>query len=174
MVDEKKVKKAIQLLLEGLGEDTEREGLKNTPERVARMYSEILAGRDEDAGEHLSRVFPDETESGAMVMEKDISFFSTCEHHLMPFFGKVHVAYIPNGQVVGLSKLARTVEVFARRLQMQERMTEQIADALMEHLECDGVMVMVEAEHQAIRFQNFILDLLYRMLICIIQRQWLQ
>lgn len=145
MVDEKKIEKAVKLLLEGMGEDPKREGLVDTPKRVARMYTEILAGMEEEASTHLSRTFT--TESEDMVMEKDISFFSTCEHHLMPFFGKVHVAYIPDEKVAGLSKLARTVEVFARRLQMQERMTGQIADALMEELECLGAMVMVEAEH---------------------------
>ena len=145
MVDEEKVQQAIRLLLEGIGEDPEREGLVDTPRRVARMYTEVLAGMDEDAGQHLGRTFT--ATSGDMVLERDITFFSTCEHHLMPFFGKVHIAYLPDGKVTGLSKLARTVEVFARRLQMQERLTGQIADAVMEELSCKGVMVMVEAEH---------------------------
>ncbi len=145
MVDEEKVQQAIRLLLEGIGEDPEREGLIDTPRRVARMYSEVLAGMDEDAGQHLGRIFT--ATSGDMVLERDITFFSTCEHHLMPFFGKAHIAYLPDGKVTGLSKLARTVEVFARRLQMQERLTGQIADAVMDELSCKGVMVMVEAEH---------------------------
>lgn len=145
MVDESKIEKAIELLLEGMGEDVSREGLKDTPRRVARMYAETLSGMDEDAADHLCRTFT--TDSPDIVLERDITFFSTCEHHLMPFFGKVHVAYIPNGKVAGLSKLARTVEVFARRLQMQERMTGQIADALMKELDCKGACVMVEAEH---------------------------
>ena len=145
MVDEAKIERAIRLLLEGMGEDPEREGLADTPLRVARMYTETLAGMEDSAAEHLSRSFT--TDSEDVVMERDITFFSTCEHHLMPFFGKVHVAYIPNGRVAGLSKLARTVEVYARRLQMQERMTGQIADALMNELSCHGAMVMVEAEH---------------------------
>ena len=145
MVDEEKVQQAIRLLLEGIGEDPAREGLIDTPRRVARMYSEVLAGMDEDAGQHLGRTFT--TTTGDMVLERDITFFSTCEHHLMPFFGKVHIAYLPDGKVTGLSKLARTVEVFARRLQMQERLTGQIADAVMEELSCKGAMVMVEAEH---------------------------
>lgn len=145
MVDEKKVKEAITLLLEGLGEDIGREGLKETPDRIARMYTEILAGNDEDAGVHLSKRFPVNTNE--MVLEKDIVFYSMCEHHMMPFYGKAHIAYIPNGEVVGLSKLARTVEVFARRLQIQEQMTAQIADAMMEELNPQGVMVVVEAEH---------------------------
>ena len=135
MVDEKKVKEAIALLLEGIGEDVNREGLRETPDRIARMYTEILAGNDEDAGVHLAKRF--HVENNEMVLEKDIVFYSMCEHHMMPFYGKV----------VGLSKLARTVEVFARRLQIQEQMTAQIADAMMEELKPQGVMVVLEAEH---------------------------
>lgn len=145
MVDREKVEQAVRLLLEGIGEDVEREGLRDTPSRIARMYEEICGGMDEDAGEHLKKTFT--AENNEMVVEKDITFYSMCEHHMMPFFGKVHIAYIPDGKVVGLSKLARTVEVYARRLQIQEQMTAQIADALMEHLCPKGVMVMVEAEH---------------------------
>ena len=145
MVDEAKVKEAIRLLLEGIGEDPEREGLKDTPERVARMYTETLSGMGETAAQHLSRTF--HAEDAGIVLERDITFYSTCEHHLMPFYGKAHIAYLPSGKVVGLSKLARTVEVFARRLQMQERMTGQIADAIEKELRCSGVMVMLEAEH---------------------------
>ena len=145
MVDQDKIKEAVELLLEGIGEDTSREGLAETPDRIARMYAELFSGMDADAGEHLSKVFS--VESNEMVLVKDIDFHSMCEHHMMPFFGKAHIAYIPAGKVVGLSKLARTVEVFAKRLQIQERMTGQIADAVMEHLNADGVMVVVEAEH---------------------------
>lgn len=145
MVDEKKVKEAITLLLEGIGEDVNREGLRETPDRIARMYTEILAGNDDDAGVHLSKRF--HVDNNEMVLEKDIVFYSMCEHHMMPFYGKAHIAYIPNGEVVGLSKLARTVEVFARRLQIQEQMTAQIADAMMEELRPQGVMVVLEAEH---------------------------
>ncbi len=148
MVDENKVKEAVRLLIEAIGEDPEREGLKDTPDRVARMYTEILAGREDDAAKHLGRTF--EYEGSDMVMEKDIVFNSTCEHHLMPFFGVVHIAYIPNGKVTGLSKLSRTVEVYARRLQMQERMTSQIADAVMRELDCRGVMVVAEATHTCV------------------------
>lgn len=144
-MDKKKIEQAITLLLEGLGEDCSRDGLKDTPARVARMYEEICGGMWESPSEHLERRFPIE-ESG-MVLEKDIRFYSLCEHHLMPFFGKAHIAYIPDKEVVGLSKLARTVEVFARRLQLQERMTAQIADAIMEELQPKGVMVQLEAEH---------------------------
>ena len=144
-MDQEKIKKAIRLLLEGMGEDPDRPGLVETPDRVARMYQELLSGMDQTAQEPLSKVFP--VDGGEMVLEKDIVFYSTCEHHLMPFYGKAHVAYLPDGQVVGLSKLARTVEVFARRLQIQEQMTEQIADAMMEFLHPKGVMVLIEAEH---------------------------
>lgn len=145
MVDQEKIREAVRLLLEGIGEDAGREGLRDTPERVARMYEEIFGGMDREASEPLSRVFPVENEG--MVMEKDIVFHSMCEHHMMPFYGKAHIAYIPDGRVAGLSKLARTVEIYAGRLQIQERMTGQIADAVMEHLSPRGVMVMLEAEH---------------------------
>ena len=145
MVDQKKVQEAIKLLLEGIGEDTDREGLKETPERIGRMYEEICGGMDQDAGEHLSKVFS--VDNNEMVLEKDITFYSMCEHHLMPFYGKAHVAYIPNGKVTGLSKLARTVDVYARRPQIQERLTVQIADALERTLNPKGIMVMLEAEH---------------------------
>lgn len=145
MVDQEKIKEAVKLLLEGIGEDAQREGLLDTPDRIARMYTEIFAGMDEKAEVPLSKVFT--VEDSEMVLEKDITFYSMCEHHMMPFFGKAHIAYIPKGKVVGLSKLARTVEVFAKRLQIQERMTGQIADAVMDNLNAEGVMVVVEAEH---------------------------
>lgn len=145
MIDEAKVKEAVKMILEAIGEDPNREGLIDTPDRIARMYSEIFSGRFENSNEHLSRVFSVETDG--IVLEKDIRFYSMCEHHLIPFFGKVHVAYISNGKVAGLSKLARTVEVYAKRPQLQERMTNQIAEALMEHLNPKGVMVIIEAEH---------------------------
>ena len=144
MVDREKVEQAVRLLLEGIGEDVNREGLIETPARIARMYGEICGGMDENAGEHLKKTFT--AENNEMVVEKDITFYSMCEHHMLPFYGKVHIAYIPDGKVVGLSKLARTVEVYARRLQLQEQMTAQIADALMEHLKPKGVMVLAEAE----------------------------
>ena len=152
MVDQEKIKQAVRLLLEGIGEDADREGLIGTPDRIARMYAEICSGMDQDASEHLSKVFS--TDYNDMVLEKDIVFYSTCEHHLMPFFGKAHVAYIPDGKVAGLSKLARTVEVYARRLQIQEQMTGQIADAIMEHLAPRGVMVMIEAEHMCMTMRG--------------------
>ncbi len=152
MVDHEKIKDAVKLLLEGIGEDVNREGLRETPERIARMYEEIYGGMDESAQEHLSKVFS--VDHNEMVVEKDIIFYSTCEHHLLPFYGKAHVAYIPDGKVVGLSKLARTVEVYARRPQIQEQMTGQIADAVMEHLAPQGVMVMVEAEHMCMTMRG--------------------
>lgn len=152
MVDKQKVEQAIRLLLEGIGEDTEREGLKDTPDRIARMCMEIYGGLDEEADHHLAKQF--EVENNEMVLEKDITFYSMCEHHLMPFYGKAHVAYIPDGKVVGLSKLARTVEVYARRLQIQERMTAQIADDIMKYLEPQGVMVMLEAEHMCMTMRG--------------------
>lgn len=152
MVDHEKVKEAVRMLLEGIGEDVNREGLIDTPDRIARMFDEIYSGMDEDAGVHLSKVFS--VGNSEMVLEKDIVFYSMCEHHLMPFYGKAHVAYIPDGKVVGLSKLARTVEVFAKRPQIQERMTGEIADAIMEHLVPKGVMVVVEAEHMCMTMRG--------------------
>lgn len=152
MFDRDKVEEAIKLLLEGVGEDVEREGLKETPQRVARMYEEILSGMNQSPKEHLTRTFSCDNDN--MVIEKDISFFSSCEHHMMPFFGVAHIAYIPNGKVVGISKLARTVETFAKRLQIQEQMTNQIADAIMEYMNPKGVMVMIEAEHMCMTMRG--------------------
>ena len=152
MIDKEKIEQAAKLLLEGIGEDINREGLIETPQRIARMYEEIFAGMDEDADIHLSKTFTVDTKD--MVMEKDITFYSVCEHHMMPFYGKVHVAYLPDGKVVGLSKLARTVEVFAKRLQLQEQLTGQIADAIMEGLAPRGVMVMIEAEHMCMTMRG--------------------
>lgn len=145
MVDQTKIKEAVRLLLEGIGEDVDREGLRETPDRIARMYGEIFAGMDEDAGEHLAKTFA--VASNEIVLVKNITFYSICEHHLMPFYGKAHIAYLPDGKVVGLSKLARTVEVYARRPQIQEQMTSQIVEAVMEHLKPQGAIVMLEAEH---------------------------
>lgn len=144
-MDTERIKNAVVMLLEGIGEDPNREGLVETPDRIAKMYEEICGGMTVDAKEHLSKVFT--VDSDEMVVERDIHFYSMCEHHMLPFFGKVHIAYIPKGEVVGLSKLARTVEVYARRLQLQERMTAQIADAIMDCLVPAGVMVVCEAEH---------------------------
>ncbi len=151
-MDIKKAEQAITMLLEALGEDVTREGLIDTPKRVAKLYEEITSGMNQSAEEHLSVVF--ESEDAGIVIQKDIDFFSTCEHHLAPFFGKVHIAYIPDGSVVGLSKLSRIVEVYARRLQLQEQMTLQIATALEKHLKTRGVMVVVEAEHTCISMRG--------------------
>ena len=152
MVDREKVMAAIRLYLEGIGEDPEREGLIETPERVARMCEDIFGGLEENPGDHLFKQFP--APKSELVIEKDIVFYSTCEHHLLPFFGKVHIAYIPNGKVAGLSKLSRTVEVFARRPQIQEQMTVQIADAIEQYLCPHGAMVVVEAEHTCITMRG--------------------
>lgn len=152
MVNKEKIEEAVKLLLEGIGEDVNREGLVETPARIARMYEEVFSGMDEDAKVFLSKRF--HVDNNDIVLEKDIVFYSMCEHHLLPFYGKAHVAYIPNGEVAGLSKLARTVETFAKRPQLQERMTSQIADAVMEHLHAKGVMVMLEAEHMCMTMRG--------------------
>ena len=152
-MDQEKIKKGVRLILEGIGEDPDREGLVETPDRVARMYEEIYGGLTEDATGHLSRTFDVENDC-QMILEKDITMYSTCEHHLLPFYGVVHIAYIPKERVVGLSKLARTVEVFARRPQVQERLTTQIADALVESLDPAGVMVVIEAEHMCMTMRD--------------------
>ena len=152
MMDKEKIRQGVRMILEGIGEDPEREGLIETPDRIARMYEEICGGVYESAEEHLQRTFT--AENTEMVVEKDITFYSMCEHHMMPFYGKVHIAYVPDGKVVGLSKLARTVEVYARRLQLQEKMTVEIADALMEHLAPKGVMVLTEAEHMCMTMRG--------------------
>lgn len=144
-MDRERVIKAVEELLDALGEDRTREGLRETPRRVADAYAEILSGEGMTAEEHLSKTFA--SDGGETVLEKDIYFSSTCEHHLMPFFGKIAIAYIPDGRVVGLSKLARTVDVFAKRLQIQERMTRDIAAEIMRVLKPVGVMVICEAEH---------------------------
>lgn len=144
-MDEKKIEKAVVLMLEAMGEEVEREGLKDTPARVARAFCEIFAGYEDSAKKHLSVTFA--AEGSGIVVEKDIAVYSVCEHHLLPFFGRAHVAYIPRGKVAGLSKIARTIEVFARRLQLQERLTRQIAEAVEKQLDAEGVLVVIEAEH---------------------------
>lgn len=151
-MDKDKIKQGVQLIIEGIGEDASREGLVETPDRIARMYEEIFAGLNEDASVHLSKTFS--TQNTDMIIEKDITFYSMCEHHFLPFYGKAHIAYIPNGRVAGLSKLARTVEVYARRPQLQERMTVQIADAIMENLDAKGAIVIIEAEHMCMTMRG--------------------
>jgi GTP cyclohydrolase I len=147
MIDEGRIEKAVRELLEAIGENPDREGLQRTPERVAAMYSEIFAGVHQDPAEVLSVTF--EAGHDEMVLERDIPFHSTCEHHLVPFIGRAHVAYIPgdDGRITGLSKLARLVEGFSRRPQVQERLTSQVADTLERVLSPKGVLVVIEAEH---------------------------
>lgn len=152
MVNKEKIEAAVRLLLEGIGEDITREGLIDTPERIARMYEEIYAGMDEDASDHFAKTFT--VDNNELILEKDINFYSTCEHHLVPFFGQVHIAYVPDGKVAGLSKIARTVETFAKRPQIQEQLTNQIADTIMKYLNPKGVMVMIEAEHMCMTMRG--------------------
>ncbi len=144
-MDSEKIEQGVRLILEGIGENLNREGLIETPMRIARMYGEIFAGLTETPEEYLKKTFT--AEGSDLVVEKDITFYSMCEHHLLPFYGKAHVAYVPNGRVVGISKLARTVDIIARKPQIQEKMTAEIADAIMKYLEPKGVIVLVEAEH---------------------------
>ena len=151
-MDSEKIKEGVKLILEGIGEDVSREGLLDTPDRIARMCEEIFGGLTMDAAEHLQKQFS--ATNNNIVLEKDITFYSVCEHHLLPFYGKAHVAYIPDEKVAGLSKLARTVEVFARRPQIQENMTAQIADAIEKNLQPKGVMVMLEAEHMCMTMRG--------------------
>nr|WP_298876494.1 GTP cyclohydrolase I FolE [uncultured Mogibacterium sp.] len=151
-MDREKIMEGVRLILDGIGEDVTREGLLETPERVAKMYEELAGGYTDSASIHLAKRF--NVENNDIVLEKDIEFYSLCEHHMLPFYGRVAIAYIPDGEVIGLSKMARTVEVFAKRLQLQERMTSQIADAFMEELNPKGVMVMIEAEHMCMTMRG--------------------
>ncbi|NQU09217.1 GTP cyclohydrolase I FolE [bacterium] len=144
-IDRKKIERAVAMILEAVGEDPRRDGLQETPQRVARMYEEIFGQGTEDPRISLGKQFDEDHHE--MVLLRDIPFSSMCEHHLMPFFGKAHVAYIPNGHVVGISKLARVVEAFSQRPQVQERMTSQIADTINDELKPEGVAVVCEAAH---------------------------
>jgi GTP cyclohydrolase I len=144
-IDLGRIERAVREILFAVGEDPDREGLRETPARVARMYAEMFAGLHQDARVHLRKFFTEKYDE--IVLVRDISFNSMCEHHMLPFMGKAHIGYLPNGRVVGLSKLARVVEVVARRPQVQERMTETIADLLKEELQARGVAVVVEAIH---------------------------
>jgi GTP cyclohydrolase I len=144
-VDLPRIEKAVREILIAVGEDPNREGLLKTPARVARAYAELFAGMREDPRRHLKTVFHEQYDE--IVLLRDIEFHSMCEHHLMPFTGRVHVAYLPNGKVVGLSKLARLVEGFALRPQVQERLTTQIADAIMDELHPQGAACIIEAVH---------------------------
>src|SRR3989440_6551311 len=144
-VDIERIERAVREILLAVGEDPDREGLLKTPNRVARAYTELMAGLREDPKRHLKTVFTERYDE--VVLLRDIEFHSLCEHHLLPFTGKAHVAYLPDGKVVGLSKLARLVEGFARRPQVQERLTGQIADALIEELNPIGAACVIEAVH---------------------------
>jgi GTP cyclohydrolase I len=145
-IDRGTVETAMRMVLEGIGEDPKREGLVRTPERIARMYEELTSGYRTDPVKLINDALF-EVDYNEMVLVKDIDFYSLCEHHLLPFFGRAHVAYLPKGKVVGLSKIPRIVEMFARRLQVQERMTTQIANFINEVLEPHGVAVMIEGVH---------------------------
>ncbi|HZU75666.1 MAG TPA: GTP cyclohydrolase I FolE [Dehalococcoidia bacterium] len=144
-VDKERIQAAVREIILAVGEDPEREGLRGTPRRIADMYEEIFAGLRADPGEALGVVFHEDHDE--MVILRDIPFYSLCEHHLLPFHGVAHVGYIPRGAVVGISKIARVVETFARRPQVQERLTGQIADCILERLNAKGVAVALEAEH---------------------------
>jgi GTP cyclohydrolase I len=151
-VDIQKIEQAVRDILAAVGEDPQREGLKDTPSRVARMYTELLAGMHQDPKEYLTSVFTEKYDE--IVLLRDISFYSICEHHLMPFIGAAHVAYLPSGAVIGVSKLARVVDCFARRLHVQERLTDQIADFLMDSLKPKGVAVVLEASHSCMTIRG--------------------
>lgn len=151
-VDFARIERAVREILIAVGEDPDREGLLETPARVSRMYAEMFAGLHHDAGRHLSKVFSEKYDE--ILLVRDISFCSVCEHHLLPFTGSAHVAYLPDGKVVGLSKLARVVDEVARRPQVQERMTEQIADLIESRLEARGVAVVLEATHSCMTIRG--------------------
>ncbi|MGD9345912.1 MAG: GTP cyclohydrolase I FolE [Candidatus Aminicenantes bacterium] len=152
-VDPEAIERGVKLILEGIGENPDRPGIQRTPKRVARMFKEILGGLSEDPAKHM-RVIQDEKHD-EMVLIKNIPLYSMCEHHLLPFAGVAHVAYIPKGgRIVGLSKIARVVEAYARRLQVQERLTKQIADLIDERLKPLGVMVVIEAEHMCMSMRG--------------------
>jgi GTP cyclohydrolase I len=151
-VDLPRIERAVREILAAVGENPDREGLLETPARVARMYAEMFAGLHLDPREHLRKFFTEEYDE--VVLVKDISFCSMCEHHLLPFIGHAHLAYVPNGKVIGLSKLARVVEVVARRPQVQERMTEEIASLLVNDLGAKGVAVVVEASHSCMTIRG--------------------
>ena len=151
-VDTERIEKAVREILLAVDEDTNREGLKGTPERVARMYAELLGGMRKNPKEHLRSVFTENYDE--IVLLRNVPFYSICEHHLMPFIGSAHVAYLPSGTVLGVSKLARIVDCFARRLQTQERLTYQIADFIMDSLKPQGVTVVLEASHSCMTIRG--------------------
>lgn len=146
------IENSVKDILSAIGEDVNREGLLETPKRVSKAYEEMLSGYKDDAKIYLSKTFEHNGEDE--VFQKNIEFYSMCEHHMLPFYGRVHIAYIPNGKVVGLSKFSRVVDVFSKRLQLQERLTSQIADSIYENLNCKGVMVIIEAEHMCMNMRG--------------------
>jgi GTP cyclohydrolase I len=152
IIDLKRAERAVRELLLAMGEDPDREGLADTPRRVARMYQDLFAGSQTDPEIHLRRTFSEPYDE--IVVLREIDFSSLCEHHLLPFIGRAHVAYLPGNRVVGLSKLARTVDAFARRPQVQERLTSQIADSIMQHLKARAVMVVIESEHLCMKVRG--------------------
>ena len=152
-MDKERIERAVREILEAVGEDPSREGLLETPGRVARMYEEIFSGLESDPLEHL-KIFNEGGRHDELVLVKDIPLYSVCEHHLLPFFGKAHVAYIPKKYITGLSKIPRVVDIFARRLQIQERMTMQIKDCIQRTLDPLGVMVVIEAQHMCMQMRG--------------------
>lgn len=151
-IDIERIHRAVEEILLAVGEDPAREGLRKTPERVARMYAELLGGKFEDPNLHIQSIFTEKYDE--IVLLRDIPFYSICEHHLLPFIGKAHVAYLPTGQVLGVSKLARIVDNFAHRLQAQERLTGQIADFLMQNIKPMGVAVVLQASHSCMTIRG--------------------
>jgi GTP cyclohydrolase I len=147
-----RIERAVREILAAVGENPDREGLQETPARVARMYAELFAGLHQDPRVHLQKFFIEKYDE--IVLVRDISFNSMCEHHMLPFMGKAHIGYLPNGRVIGLSKLARVVEVVSKRPQVQERMTEEIANLLVEELDAKGVAVVIEATHSCMAIRG--------------------
>ena len=152
MIDKDKIKSAVSSIIEALGDDPNREGLQDTPRRVAEMYTEFFSGLDEDPADVLATGFEEGHQE--LVVLRDIPFFSICEHHFLPFYGSAHIGYIPKGRVVGASKLARALEILARRPQIQERLTDQLVEALNKTLEPDGVAVVISAEHMCMSLRG--------------------
>jgi GTP cyclohydrolase I len=151
-VDAERIERAVREILLAVGEDPDREGLKATPRRVANMYAELLEGMQHEPSEHLRSIFHEKYDE--VVLLRDIPFFSICEHHMMPFIGTANVAYLPDGKVLGVSKIARIVDCFAKRLQVQERLTAQVADFLMDNLKPKGVAVVIEASHSCMTIRG--------------------
>ena len=152
MVDERKIKQAVLSIIKAIGEDPTREGLIETPRRIADMYADIFSGLDKDPGDELTVGFDEGHHE--MVIIKDIAFYSMCEHHFLPFFGLVHVGYIPKGRIAGASNVARPVDILAKRPQLQDRLTTQIAEAMVEALKPNGVGVVIEAEHMCMTMRG--------------------